>query len=102
MVRETNGPVILCTQGYTDGEKLIGIPPKDRNEKDEVKEIMTEELYKETGMLLCKAEKYTEEITANVAATRKYGITEMPTGATWNKTIKPEKIGKNGTDMIID
>ena len=83
MVRETQGPGIVITLGYTDGEKLIGIPPREKKEEELKVEFMTPEILAEMEneiMTLCKAVETPAQEMAKVQQVKKYGITEMPAG----------------------
>ncbi len=83
MLKETKGPGLVITLGFTDGEKLIGIPPKEKKEEDLKVEFMTPELLEELGndvMTLCKAVETPKQEMAKVQEVKRYGITEMPAG----------------------
>ena len=83
MVKETKGPGIVITLGYTDGENLIDIPPKEKDREQLKMIVMTserlEELENDT-MTICKAEATSEQDMAKVATAKRYGMTEMPAG----------------------
>lgn len=83
MVRETKGPGIVMTIGYTNGEKLVEIPPKEKTNDNLKIEFMTLDLLQEMEenneiMTLCGAERLSEKATAKVKSTKRNGITEIP------------------------
>lgn len=81
MVRETKNPGIVMTLGYTDGDKLVEIPPKEKTNDNCKIVFMSPELLEKMEdemMTLCKAEETSKEVTATVQSAKRNGITEIP------------------------